>query len=102
MIVGKTYMSSFMFNLALVLLCALPVVQFCTKAFADYVRFSTARQIFGTQIENLPFFDFFWKNDVFIYAFLVIVFLTALVLLCKPLDKSKDSIALRDRLKSRS
>jgi LMBR1 domain-containing protein 1 len=91
-----------MFNLALVLLCALPVVQFCTKAFADYARFSTARQIFGTQIENLPFFEFFWKNDIFIYAFLVIVVLTAVFLLCKPLDKTRDHISLRDRLKSRS
>lgn len=42
---GKTYMSSFMFNIGLVLLCALPVVQFCSNAFADYARFATIRQI---------------------------------------------------------
>lgn len=102
MIVGKTYMSSFMFNLALVLLCALPVVQFCTEAFSDYARFATIQQIFGIQIENLTFFGFFWKNKVFVYAFVVIMVLTALFLWCRPRDRSKDHLALRDRLKARS
>mmetsp|Transcript_1039 Transcript_1039/g.1695 ORF Transcript_1039/g.1695 Transcript_1039/m.1695 type:complete len:103 (+) Transcript_1039:1569-1877(+) len=102
MVVGKTYMSSFMFNLALVLLCSLPVVQFCTDAFADYARFSTVRQLFGIQIENLKFFSFFWINNIFVYALCAIMVLTALFLWCKPRDRSTDGGALRDRLKSRA
>lgn len=102
MVIGKTYMSSFMFNLALVLLCALPVVQFCTNAFADYARFSTARQLFGVQIENLQFFSFFWTNNVFVYSLCAIMVLTVFFLLCRPRDRSKDGGALRDRLKSRA
>lgn len=101
MVVGKTYMSSFMFNLALVLLCSLPVVQFCTEAFADYARFTTVRQLFGVQISNLQFFSLFWNNKIFIYAFLGISVLTALFLWCKPINR-KDGGALRDRLKERA
>jgi LMBR1 domain-containing protein 1 len=101
MVVGKTYMSSFMFNLALVLLCALPVVQFCTEAFADYARFTTIRQIFGVQVENLQFFSIFWTNKIFIYALFAIIFLTAIFLWCRPRDLSKNGGALRDRLRSR-
>lgn len=98
---GKTYMSSFMFNIGLVLLCALPVVQFCSTAFADYARNSTIRQIYGVQVEYLQFFSFFWVNDVFIYSFLIIMLITSIYLACKPADQATNSQALRDRLKSR-
>jgi LMBR1 domain-containing protein 1 len=98
---GKTYMSSFMFNTGLVLLCALPVVQFCSTAFADYARFATIRQIYGVQIEYLKFFSFFWTNNVFIFAILFIMLLTSIYLACKPADQATNSQALRDRLKSR-
>jgi len=99
--VGRTYMSSFMFNIALVLLCSLPVVQFATTAFEDYARFTNIRQIYGIQVANLNFFGWFWTNYVFIYAFLVLFALTTLYLICKPRDKSGDSADLRDRLKNR-
>ena len=98
---GKTYMSSFMFNIGLVLLCALPVVQFCSTAFADYARFATIRQIYGVQIEYLKFFSFFWTNNVFIYALLIVMLLTSVYLACKPADQATNSQALRDRLKTR-
>lgn len=98
---NRTYMSSFMFNIGLVLLCALPVVQFCTTAFADYARYATVRQVFGTQIEYLQFFRYFWTNNVFVYVLLVMACLSAIYLACKPRDTSTSSIELRDRLKSR-
>mmetsp|Transcript_8122 Transcript_8122/g.11635 ORF Transcript_8122/g.11635 Transcript_8122/m.11635 type:complete len:210 (+) Transcript_8122:841-1470(+) len=99
--VGRTYMSSFMFNIALVLLCSLPVVQFATTAFEDYARFTNIRQIYGIQVANLNFFGWFWTNYVFIYAFLALFALTSLYLICKPRDNSGDSADLRDRLKNR-
>lgn len=98
---GKTYMSSFMFNIGLILLCALPVVQFCSSAFADYARFATIRQIYGVQVKYLKFFSFFWTNDVFVYALVIIMLLTSIYLACKPADQATNSQALRDRLKSR-
>ena len=98
---GKTYMSSFMFNIGLILLCALPVVQFCSEAFADYARYATIRQIYGVQLQYLDFFSFFWVNDVFVYAFLILMLLTSVYLACKPADEASNSQALRDRLKTR-
>lgn len=99
--VNKTYMSSFMFNIGLVLLCALPVVQFCSTAFADYARYATVQQVFGTQIEYLQFFRYFWTNNIFVYILLSFTALTILYLTCKPRDRSTNAIDLRDRLKSR-
>eukprot|EP00339_Tiarina_fusa_P001214 CAMPEP_0117025234 /NCGR_PEP_ID=MMETSP0472-20121206/18661_1 /TAXON_ID=693140 ORGANISM="Tiarina fusus, Strain LIS" /NCGR_SAMPLE_ID=MMETSP0472 /ASSEMBLY_ACC=CAM_ASM_000603 /LENGTH=558 /DNA_ID=CAMNT_0004731893 /DNA_START=29 /DNA_END=1705 /DNA_ORIENTATION=+ len=101
MILGKTYMSSFMFNVGLILLCALPVVQFATAAFSDYARFSTIRQIFGVQIENLVFFGWWWTNNIFVYIFLGLSFLSACYLMWKPRDVATAGVDLRDRLRSR-
>ena len=56
---GRTYMSSFMFNIGMVLLCALPSVQFAQEAFSEYARFTVIRQLFGIQVENLQFFNTF-------------------------------------------
>ena len=100
--VGKTYMSSFLFNLALVLLCALPVVQFCQQAFADYAAFAEIRQLFGVQIQYLQFFSVFWNNDIFIYIFFVVSILTAIYLARTPKDQSASGQALRDRLRASS
>lgn len=100
--VGKTYMSSFMFNIGLVLLCALPVVQFCQDAFADYAANSEIRQIFGVAIEYLTFFSVFWTNNIFVYIFMAFTILTGIYLCCRPRDQAANGQALRDRLKSRA
>lgn len=98
--VGKTYMSSFMFNIGLVLLCALPAVQFAQEAFADYAAFSEIRQIFGVQVHNLKFFHFFFDKLVFIYAFMGFTILTSIYLACRPRDQAANGQALRDRLRA--
>ena len=99
--IGKTYMSSFLFNIALVLLCALPVVQFSQEAFADYAANSNIRQMFGTQVEHLKFFGWWWRSKVFIYLFMVFFLLASLYLWFKPKDTSADARLLRDRLRER-
>ena len=99
--VSGTYMSSFLFNTGLVLLCALPVVQFCTTAFDTYARYATVNQVFGTQVQYMRFFRYFWTNNVFVYALLCFSLLTVIYLGCKPRDTSADSISLRDRLRAR-
>ena len=101
MILGKTYMSSFLFNVGLVLLCALPVVQFSAQAFSEYARNSTINQIFNVQIENLKFFGFWFTNKIFVYIFLSFFCLTVLYLLIRPKDSGPSGTKLRDRLRSR-
>ena len=99
---NKTYMSSFMFNVGLILLCALPVVQFCVTAFADYARYTNISQIMGTQVQNLKFFTWFWSSNVFVYALLGVAGLTTLYLFCKPRDRTGlDSKGLKERLGGR-
>lgn len=99
--VGKTYMSSMLFNIGLVLFVSMPVVQLTSLAFADYARYSTIRQLFGVQIQYQKFFGWFWVNNVFIYCLIIIFFLTCAYLTCKPKDQSTSSVALRDRLRAR-
>ena len=101
MILGKTYMSSFLFNVGLVCMCALPVVQFSAQAFSDYARDSTINQIFNVQIENLRFFGFWFSNKIFIYVFLGFFVLSFLYLLIRPKTKGPSGNRLRDRLRSR-
>jgi LMBR1 domain-containing protein 1 len=86
--VNKTYMSSFMFNVGLVLLCALPVVQFTITAFPEYAWNTIALNIMGTQVQYLKFFTWFWESKVFIYAFLAVFGLTVIYLSCKPKEKT--------------
>jgi LMBR1 domain-containing protein 1 len=101
MILGKTYMSSFLFNIGLILMCAMPVVQFSADAFSAYARNSTINQIFNVQIANLNFFGFFFTNNIFVYVFLAFTVLAALYLMCKPRNAPPSGVELRDRLRSR-
>lgn len=99
---NKTYMSSFMFNVGLILLCALPVVQFCVTAFSDYARYTNISQVMGTQVEYLKFFKWFWSSNIFVYALLGVAVLTTLYLFCKPRDRTGlDSKGLKERLGGR-
>ena len=97
--VNGTYMNSFLFNLLLILLCSLPVVQFSVIAFADYARFTNVNQIFGVQIKYLQFFNYFWTTNAFIYAILGMAVLSCIYLLCKPRDKPIDGMALKEQLR---
>jgi len=97
--VNGTYMNSFLFNLGLVLLCSLPIVQFSTIAFSDYARFTNVNQIFGVQIKYLKFFSHFWTTNAFIYAILCMTLLSTFYLLLKPRDSPANGQALKDRLR---
>eukprot|EP00529_Nitzschia_sp_RCC80_P012531 CAMPEP_0113446020 /NCGR_PEP_ID=MMETSP0014_2-20120614/3487_1 /TAXON_ID=2857 /ORGANISM="Nitzschia sp." /LENGTH=560 /DNA_ID=CAMNT_0000337091 /DNA_START=342 /DNA_END=2024 /DNA_ORIENTATION=- /assembly_acc=CAM_ASM_000159 len=101
MILGKTYMSSFLFNIGLVLLCAMPVVQFSADAFSDYARNTAINQIFNVQINSLVFFGWWFTNNVFVYALVIIMFLSSVYLCCRPKDTPPSGVELRDRLRSR-
>jgi LMBR1 domain-containing protein 1 len=75
-----TYMNSMMFNLGLVLMCAIPAVQFCDDAFKDYGRLTAIRTMMGVQIRYLQGMSFFWEYNIFVYGILVFAIITALFL----------------------
>lgn len=75
-----TYMNSMIFNLGLVLSCAIPVVQFCDQAFEDYGRLTTIRTMMGIQIRYLKGMTYLWQYNIFIYAMLAFGLLTTIYL----------------------
>merc|ERR1712183_379284 len=98
--VGKTYMSSFMFNIGLVLLCALPVVQFSAKAFSDYARYTNIYQVMGVQVEYLNIFQWFWTHNIFVFMFISVTFLTIMYFVFRPHDLKRNNLDFRYRIKS--
>ena len=86
--VGQTYMDSFLFNIALVLFCTIPVVHFCTLAFAAYTVDSDVYLIFGVQIAYLKFYSTFYSQKVFPYIILLIAIVTTMYLLKRPRDSA--------------
>lgn len=83
----KTLLNSFVFNVALILMCCLPCVQFLTNAFSTYARLTDASILFGTQFKYLRFFKFFWQYNVFLFGILAFALLTAIYLAIWPSDR---------------
>ena len=98
---GKTLMNSFMFNTMWILMCAIPVVQFCTDAFEGYARYTTVATLLGVQVKYLKFFRYFYEDDVFVYILLALFGLSALWLMLKPRDEPASTQKLRKDIKSR-
>jgi LMBR1 domain-containing protein 1 len=84
---GKTLLNSFMFNVQLVLLCVLPTVQFSTNAFSQYARATEADNLFGTQMNYIQGFRFFWQYNVFLFVLLSFVLLSLIYFSCFPSDR---------------
>jgi len=97
---NKTYMSAFLFNTGLILLCVAPVVQLSVEAFGAYAANTAASLLFLTQLKHLKLFKYFYENNVFIYAFLIISFLTTIYLCRQPRENPRSALELRDRLKA--
>ena len=45
-------MNALLFNVLLLLITSVSVVQFCTRAFASYARLTAADLLFGVQVEE--------------------------------------------------
>lgn len=50
--VGATLMSSFLFNVALILLATSAAIQFCAQAFSLYANETAIHDIWGNQVRN--------------------------------------------------
>jgi len=97
----KTFVNSMIFNLMLVLLCVLPVVQFASDAFRDYARLTSVDVIFGSTIKHMEFFRYFFEHDIFLYTFLGFTFLAVVYFIASPSEQkrlNKETQAHRTRL----
>jgi LMBR1 domain-containing protein 1 len=64
----------------MLLVTSFAVVQLCSTTFGAYARLTAADSIFGMQAENLIFIRYFYRNDAFVYALIVIAALSGCVL----------------------
>jgi LMBR1 domain-containing protein 1 len=92
----KTLMNSFVFNIALILLCVLPVVQFCTDAFSQYARLTDADLIFGAQMKHLKGFRYFWQYNAFLFAILGFFLLALIYFAIFPSDRDHLNKVMRE------
>lgn len=87
--IGGTLMNSFLVNTWLLLLCSVPTVQFSSRCFPVYARFTDIDMLFGTQVKYLKFFKSFWDNNVFIVVMLIVSGISLIYLLCRPDNTAK-------------
>ncbi|KAG6771670.1 hypothetical protein POTOM_023052 [Populus tomentosa] len=73
---GATLMNSFLFNVGLILLCSISVIQFCATAFGYYAQATAAQEIFGHTLQSLRGIKYLYKYNVFQISFVVLAGLT--------------------------
>nr|CAD1830204.1 unnamed protein product [Ananas comosus var. bracteatus] len=73
---GGTLMNSFLFNVGLILLSSISVIQFCATAFAYYAQATAAQEIFGHTLQSLRGIKYLYKYNVFQYAFVGLSLIT--------------------------
>ncbi|GFY83775.1 LMBR1-like membrane protein [Actinidia rufa] len=59
---GATLMNSFLFNVGLILLCSISVIQFCATAFAYYAQATAAQEIFSHTLQSLRGIKYLYKD----------------------------------------
>ncbi|KAG0503243.1 hypothetical protein HPP92_003315 [Vanilla planifolia] len=78
---GATLMNSFLFNVGLILLCSISVIQFCATAFGSYAQATAAQDIFGHTLQSLRGIKYLYKYNIFPYVFVVLAAITLLLYL---------------------
>jgi len=84
---NNTLMNAFLANTWVILMCSIPAVQFCVRAFPVYANDTAISMLFGLQAQYVGFFKYFWANNVFIYIIFIFAGLTLIYLLIWPDDK---------------
>ena len=67
------------FNVNLIMLSSIAVIQFCAKAFDGYAAETSVSDIFGQEIENLRGLGSVFAENVFLYIFFAVACLSALL-----------------------
>jgi LMBR1 domain-containing protein 1 len=82
---GATIMSSFLFNVALILLATTATIQFCATAFALYADGTAINDIYGNQLTSIQGLKYLYNENIFIYCMLAFMALAlAFVLIVGP------------------
>lgn len=101
MVLGRTSIVTFIFNLTIVLFCCAPVVMFSSEAFHDFVGYADIDVIFSAQIKRMRFLKYFYENNIFIYIFIAIAAISLFWLLIKPKDETLDMKEIKESIKTK-
>lgn len=94
-----TYMNSFLFNCGIILMCTSPVIQFTVQALSSYLRNTEVTNLFNVQVRYMKFFRYFFANNVFVIALLVLALLAAVYLSCRPMDSPVSAKNIKEMLR---
>lgn len=93
-----TLMSSFLFNMALILLSTFAILQFSSTAYSEYANNTAIFEIFGVETNNIQGIKVLYTKNVFLYLLLSFVGVTALYLTVKgrprPSKKKKNPYSM--------
>ncbi|KAG5184761.1 LMBR1-like membrane protein [Tribonema minus] len=96
---NETYMNSFLFNVGIILMCVPAVIQFSVQAFSAYLVSADINSFFNVQVKYLRFFRYFYVNDVFVFALLIITLLSTAFLGVRPSDTPASTKQVREALR---
>ena len=96
----NTYMNSILFNVMLIMITSVSVIQFSIRAFGEYTSLTDADIIFNTQIKYLTFYSLFFKFNVFEIGLLIIAFISFVYLICRPNDTNTVKKILYQKLEN--
>jgi LMBR1 domain-containing protein 1 len=85
--VGATYLNAFLFNLGVIMLCTMPLIDFCTQGFAAYAIDTDAYFLFVVQMNHLHFFRTFFVNKVFVWIILLVACVFLPYMIYRPRDQ---------------
>jgi hypothetical protein len=74
-------MNSFLFNVILMLIASVGVIQLCISSFPTYTRNTEIYMIIGLQLNYMKFYSAFYQNNVFSIALIVWAFLSFIYML---------------------
>lgn len=98
---GKTLINAFLFNTSVIVICALPVVQFTTEAFDSYARHTAIGATLVVQVKYLKFLSLFFETKAFLYLLLVLSCLSGVYLTYYHRDTSVDAKTLKEQITGR-
>jgi len=85
--IGATLMNSFLFNVWLIMVSSVTVVQFCSVCFSLYSRLTQVDVIFNVAIKNLMVIKYFW--EAYYYILIIIAGLSGIYLLVFPKERKQ-------------
>lgn len=68
---NETWMNSFLFNVILMLIASVGVIQLCISSFPTYTRNTEIYMIIALQLKYMKFYSAFYQNNVFPIAFVI-------------------------------